>query len=72
MDFSKIANDRNMIENPYAGKKEKKWTKGEVSAEFLNNNFGELETATEMKNATKSEGLKKFFDYLVEEGKLTE
>lgn len=71
MDFKTIANTvDNQIGNPYAAKLNEKWIEGYISAKFLNNNFGEYETAAEMKNATDSEGLKKFFDYLVEQGKL--
>jgi hypothetical protein len=72
MDFSKIANEENEIENPYAGQVSGDWIDGIINANFLNTNFGEYNTATEMKNATDSEGLKKFFDYLVEQGELEE
>ena len=72
MDFKTISDENNNIINPYAGKSNNKWIEGIISAEFLDYNFGQYETATEMKNATESEGLKKFFDYLVEEGKLAE
>lgn len=57
--------------NPYAGKTEDgQWVEGFISIDFLNENFGQYSTPTEMKNATTSEGLKRFFDYLVAEGKL--
>ena len=57
--------------NPYAGKdSEGNWLEGYISIDFLNTNFGQYSTATEMKNATESEGLKLFFDWLVEQGKL--
>ncbi len=57
--------------NPYAGKTEDgEWKEGWVSIDFLNEHFGRYNTATEMKNATTSEGLKLFFDWLVEQGKL--
>lgn len=56
---------------PYACKmSDGKWIEGTLSIDFLNTNFGQFETATEMKNATESEGLKLFFDWLVEQGKL--
>lgn len=58
--------------NPYAGEHDNNWKEGLISIDFLNDNFGEYETATEMKNSTNSEGLKKFFDYLVEQRKLEE
>jgi len=58
--------------NPFAGKDEQgNWIEGTVSVDFLNAVFGKYSTATEMKNATTSEGLKMFFDWLVEQGKLT-
>jgi hypothetical protein len=72
MDFTIIANEENKIENPFAGKLNDEWLTGTINANFLNSNFGEYNTATEMKNATDSEGLKKFFDYLVEQGELEE
>ena len=56
--------------NPYAGKVDGEWVEGQIDIDFLNNNFGEYETATEMKENTDSEGLIMFFDYLVEKGKL--
>ena len=59
------------IYNPFAGKTiDGDWVEGAISVDFLNSNFGQYTTATEMKNATESEGLKLFFDYLVEQGKL--
>ena len=66
MDFS------NFEINPYSAKKDGKWIEGGVSSEYLNEKYGEFETATEMKKATKSEGLKLFFDYLAEEGHIPE
>ena len=73
MDFNNISNINREIKNPYAGKdKEDNWIEGTINIDFLNENFGEYETATEMKNATNSEGLIKFFDYLVDEGELEE
>lgn len=56
--------------NPYAAKVDGEWKEGGVSIDFLNEHFGQYETAEEMKNATTSEGLKLFFDWLVEQGKL--
>jgi hypothetical protein len=56
---------------PYAGKDtEGNWIEGSISIDFLNVNFGQYSTATDMKNATTSEGLHLFFDWLVEQGKL--
>jgi len=76
MDFKKILTEhddkKNQTYNPYAGKRSGEWIEGAISLDFLNEKFGEYETATEMKDATNSEGLKKFFDHLVEEGKIPE
>lgn len=57
--------------NPYAGKTvDGEWKEGGVSIDFLNEHFGQYSTAEEMINATESEGLKKFFQWLKDEGKL--
>ena len=74
MDFYNILEEieDGLFFNPYAGKINNKWIEGEISIDFLNDNFGQYETATEMKADTDSEGLTKFFDYLVSEGKLPE
>ena len=54
---------------PFAWKdKHGNWNEGEIDAGFLNVEFSHLETAEEMKNATKSEGLKLYFDYLKQKG----
>jgi hypothetical protein len=56
---------------PYAAKTEDgQWIGGTLTIDFLQINFGQYTTATEMKEATTSEGLKLFFDYLVEHGKV--
>lgn len=56
---------------PYAGKtSEGEWLEGTISIEFLQENFGNLATANEMKAATESEGLRLYFDWLVSEGLL--
>lgn len=58
--------------NPYAGKTEEgEWIEGTTSIEFLNNIFGKYDKAAEMIAATTSEGLKLFFAWLKEQGKLT-
>mgnify|MGYP001434130274 CR=1 FL=1 len=54
--------------NPYAAKQNGKWLEGTVSIDFLNEHFGHLETAEEMKSATESEGLKLYFDFLKQKG----
>lgn len=56
--------------NLYAGKKDGEWIEGTISIDFLNNNFSQYETADEMIEATNSEGLKKYFQWLKDEGKL--
>jgi hypothetical protein len=56
--------------NPFAAKIENEWIPGEVSIEFLNTNFGQYTTAQEMIDATESEGLKLFFSWLKDQGKL--
>lgn len=72
MDFYDILEEtvEDMSYNPYAARVDDEWIQGEININFLNQNFGKYETATEMKNATESDGLKLFFEYLVEEGKL--
>ena len=59
-----------MAYNPYAGEIDGQWIDGSISIDFLNAVFGKYTTAKEMKGATTSEGLKLFFDYLVEQGEL--
>lgn len=57
--------------NPYAYKKDgENWQKGYVSINFLNDHFGQYETTDEMINATESEGLKLYFDWLRDKGTL--
>lgn len=71
MDFYALSSGEDNIYNPYAGKDvDGNWIEGTTSMGFLNNVFGQYSTATEMKNATTSEGLKLFFDYLVKQGKI--
>ena len=76
MDFTKLPDypfdGTGQVYNPFAGKDSNgNWIEGGTSKDFLNTNFGQYTTATEMKNATTSEGLKLYFDWLVEQGKLT-
>ena len=54
--------------NPYAGKINGEWVEGTISIDFLNDHFGHLKSAEEMKNATESEGLKLYFGYLKQKG----
>ena len=55
--------------NPFAAKTENgEWIEGTISIDFLNTHFGQYSTAQEMIDATESEGLKKFFAWLRDEG----
>lgn len=68
MEFEKVPQEMELAINPYARKKDDKWLEGYSSIEYLNTHFGHLETAEEMKNATESEGLKLYFDWLKQQG----
>jgi hypothetical protein len=70
MDFIKLFDGQEFTKNPFAAKIDGKWIAGEVSVDFLQKNFGQCETVDKMKAATTSEGLKLFFDYLIQDGKL--
>lgn len=66
MDFSTLKKiDEEYVYNPYAGE-----NGGGTSIVFLNTNFGQYETAEEMKNATNSDMLKQFFNWIADEGKI--
>ena len=54
--------------NPYSAKFKDEWRAGYMMVDFLYEHFGHLKTAEEMKNATDSEGLKLYFDWLKEQG----
>ena len=64
------------IKNPYAAREiyenNEEWIEGTISVSFLQDNFGQYSTATEMKSNTEDEGLKLFFDYLVSKGEIQE
>ncbi len=62
--------DEGVAYNPFAGKRDGNWIEGGIDIDFLNNNFGSYDNATDMKANTESEGLRNYFDYLVNEGKL--
>lgn len=49
---------------PYASKGDDGWGSGYIHIDYLNKHFRHLKTAKKMKNATKSEGLKLYFDWL--------
>ena len=56
---------------PYAAKTVNgTWIEGMISIDFLNEHFGQYTNATEMIDATESEGLKLFFAWLRDQGKL--
>ena len=53
------------VRNPYAGRtSDGDWIDGYVSVEFLQEHFGHFESLEECIQATESEGLKLFFEYL--------
>jgi hypothetical protein len=56
--------------NPFAGKSGNEWVEGGTSIQFLNDNFGQYSTAQEMIDAAEDEGLKMYFAWLKEQGKL--
>jgi hypothetical protein len=56
--------------NPFAGKSGNEWVEGGTSIQFLNDKFGQYSTAQEMIDITEDEGLKMFFAWLKEQGKL--
>ena len=69
MDFGNlIKNEEGLSFNPYAAKVNDEWLEGTILVDFLNANFGHLETAEEMINATESEGLKLYFAWLRDQG----
>ena len=74
MDFSFLNEENGKTRYPFAYRQINEddsygdWNEGKISIEFLNKHFGHLETAEEMKNATNSEGLKLYFDWLKEKG----
>lgn len=72
MDFYDILTEREpgKAYHPYAGRYEGEWMEGYVHIDFLNEHFSDYETAEEMKNATDSRGLNKYFDWIAEKGKI--
>ena len=70
-DFVAIANGHEEIPNPYAAyAPDGEWLPGYISVEFLQSNFGQYATASEMQAATDSEGLKLFFGWLADQGQI--
>ena len=58
-----------VTENPFAGRThDGRWIPGYTRIEYLQSNFGHLDTATEMQSATDSEGLKMYFGWLADNG----
>lgn len=75
IDFKKILTEvtEGNSYNPYAAKLPNgDWIEGTISIDFLENNFSNFETASEIKESITSEGLIKYFDYLVKEGLIQE
>ena len=66
MDFKKFAEQQSEdIINPYAAKTSTgEWIEGVISIDFLQEHFGHFESLEECIQATESEGLKLFFEYL--------
>ena len=53
------------IPNPYAARTESgEWVEGTISGDFLQQHYGHCKDLDECINATESEGLKLFFEYL--------
>lgn len=70
-DFTQILGSDDHAPNPFAGRTEAgKWISGTISVPFLQEHFGHFSTATEMIAATESEGLKLYFEWLADEGKI--
>ena len=67
-DILKTEKTTNDSYNPYAAKINGVWIEGSVSVDYLNEHFGHLKNVEEMKNATESEGLKLYFEWLKEKG----
>jgi len=71
--WAEVLGDPESAFNPYAGQTpEGEWIAGTISIPFLQQHFGQYNTASEMKAATQSEGLKLYFDWLVQQGILSE
>lgn len=60
--------DDRQAENPFSAKKDGVWIEATISVDFLNEHFSQYSTVEEMKNATDSEGLKLYFDWLKQKG----
>ena len=70
-DFVAIAKGAEELPNPYAAyTPDGEWLPGFISVEFLQANFGQHTTASEMQAATDSEGLKLFFGWLADQGQI--
>lgn len=73
MDFATILDEVAPGEalNPFAARDENgNWVAGTIGIAWLNEHFGSYTTADEMIAATESEGLKQFFAWLRDQGKL--
>lgn len=71
-DFSALPEiEPGYVENPFAGRSaDGEYLPGGTSIEWLNTHFGAFATASEMQAATDDEGLKRFFGWLADEGKI--
>ena len=70
MNFYEVLDDaeKGQAYNPYASTINGDWHEGTISIAFLNEHFSHLEAVDEMINATESESLKKYFQWLKDEG----
>lgn len=69
--YAILDHDGSLTTTPFAGQSTSgDWMDGHASVEFLQIRFGHLSTATEMQAATNSDGLKRYFGWLADQGKL--
>lgn len=66
--FGNLEHVDGYVYNPYAGKVRGEWKSGGTSIEFLNKMYGHHDTIEEAIENAESEGLKRFFVYLKDEG----
>ena len=62
--------EENYTYNPYGSKTEGEWSGGYTSIDYLNSHFGKYGSADDMINSTNIEGLKLFFGWLADNGKI--
>ncbi len=56
------------VYNPYAARVNGVWVEGETSLEYLIQKYGEFQSVDELIDNAESEGFKRFFKYLKNEG----